>query len=519
MKPVSILCLTSVCVIAFAQGCSSLGDDCANSKTCTAAGGASGQGGEAGNGGGGNGGQGGQGGGPPVECIPSEAMGVVADSCGVFVSSSKGTAGAAGTKEEPVNTIAEALSIAAGKPIYLCGEAFDEEVVMEAGTDVYGALDCENDWSYKPETKAQVNAPANAIAWKVSGSGSSTIADVAITAATATDPGMSSIAMLVDESTVDLVRCDITAGDGADGAPGTSTGGTAQGGIMGNPGLMGCMDGDTVNGGPGPTRTCANGDTSTGGTGGLSMANQNGSTGNGGTSSPSVTTPLDNGGDGETGPAVGQECDNGTVGSVGDAGAQGAAATALGTLDATGFVGTPGGNGGHGSPGQGGGGGGAAKGAVTCGSAALAAHSGGSGGAGGCGGEPGTGGGAGGSSIALMSLLATVTLADTTLTAGDGGDAGGGGNAQGGGAGVNGGLAGGSGACNGGRGGDGGAGGAGGGGRGGHSLGIAFTGVEPSHDRASIVPGEAGDGGDGGLGNTPAGDGDPGVVAASHSFD
>src|SRR5262245_19171435 len=52
----------------------------------------------------GTGGEGG-GGGPPAGCIPSEASGPVEDTCGVFVSSSMGDDGNAGSKAKLFKTI------------------------------------------------------------------------------------------------------------------------------------------------------------------------------------------------------------------------------------------------------------------------------------------------------------------------------------------------------------------------------------------------------------------------------
>jgi hypothetical protein len=511
---VTRIVLGSAVVVAFGvAACGEHFEDCNERLNCTGAGGnagSSGQGGEAG-----NGGNGGQGGGPPIECIPSEAMGVVDDSCGVFVSSSKGTAGAAGTKEAPVQTIAEALTLGNGKPIYLCAEAFDEAVVMEAGTDVFGALNCDDDWGYTPGTKSQLNGPANVIAWKITGSGSTTIADVAVTAATATDPGMSSIAMLVGGSTLNLDRCDLTAGDGAPGTAGTNgvdldddLDNEGENGASGNTAPVGLCNVQLHTGGMGGPKTCDGVDVA-GGNGG-SASSEPGSTGLEGL--PTNLGPEGNGGLGQSLMAP-SSCDSGTQGADGTPGDLGDPGTALGTLTATGYEGAAGTAGSNGGPGQGGGGGGA--------SACIGGNtgpSGGGGGSGGCGGKGATGGAAGGSSIALASVNATVTLTASSLIAGAGGEGGAGGDRQiGGNGGAPGSQAGG--ACSGANGGPGGNGGSGGGGRGGHSLGIAFTGTEPTQDESMVVPGTEGGGGPGGANNTPAGDGDAGIAAATQSFD
>jgi hypothetical protein len=502
-----------------------LGDDCNNTFTCQ--GGTSGQGGEAGNAGsGGEGGDGGQGGGPPAGCIPAEADGPIPDTCGIFVSSSKGSAGAAGTKEDPVASIAEALTIAEGKPIYLCGEAFDEAVVMDAGTDVFGALNCEGDWAYAAATKSQVNGPADVIAWKISGGGTTIIADVAVTATTATDPEGdsrgSSIAMLVDGSTVDLQRCNLTAGDGAEGAdapidredtsldgdPGDN--GSNQDMLM----QMACVTATAISGGGPGEKSCGliNVDGGLGGNGTNIATGASGSAGNG--PDGAVT-----GGAGGLGEGAAGTCQGGE-GEPGDPGDAGAGAVGIGAIGPNGFSGQPGDPGmTAGGPGEGGGGGGGAN---ECGAGlAFAGASGGGGGSGGCGGQPGVGGGAGGSSIALVSLSAAVTLTGCTLTTGVGGAGGVGSAGQDGGAGGDGGDPGGTGACQGGTGGHGGRGGAGGGGLGGHSLGIAFTGSEPEATNTSIVPGDGGEGGEGGIGGAgnQGGKGDNGQALETLSFD
>jgi hypothetical protein len=503
------------CLAAFVPGAclDSHEGDCNASKTCEPSP-VGGNGGEAGNAGGG--GSGGEGGGPPAGCIPSENDEPVADSCGVFVSSSKGTTGAEGTKEAPVSTIAEALSVANGKPIYLCAESFDEAVVMDAGTDVFGALNCDDDWSYAPSTKSQVNGPENVIAWKISGASTSVIADVAVTAASATDPGASSIAMLVDGSTVEFHRCDLSAGDATPGVAGDDgddldddLDNEGENGASGNTTPVGACTAQVHTGGMGGPKTCDGVDVA-GGNGGVAIS-EPGSTGQEGL--PMNLGPEGNGGLGQSLMAP-SSCDTGEQGADGTPGELGAPGNALGALTEAGYEGAAGTAGGNGGPGQGGGGGGAS--ACTAGNTGP---SGGGGGSGGCGGKGATGGAAGGSSLALVSLAATVTLTASRLSAGAGGDGGAGGNRQVGGAGGVGGPQGGN-ACSGGNGGPGGNGGSGGGGRGGHSLCVAFTGEAPAADKeTTMMPGSAGDGGLGGAANTPAGDGDAGIVAASQAFD
>src|SRR5262249_35320989 len=93
-------------------------------------------------------GGGGGGGGTPVGCIPSDNAQPVDDNCGVFVSSSKGADGAAGTKSAPLKSLAEAITKASRGRVYACAEAFAGSVTLVSGITIYGGLDCTKDWAY-----------------------------------------------------------------------------------------------------------------------------------------------------------------------------------------------------------------------------------------------------------------------------------------------------------------------------------------------------------------------------------
>src|SRR5262245_52051924 len=56
--------------------------------------------------------------GTPPECIPSDNVEPVDDSCGVFVSISKGKDSGDGTKDSPLKTLQQAIDKAKGQPIY-----------------------------------------------------------------------------------------------------------------------------------------------------------------------------------------------------------------------------------------------------------------------------------------------------------------------------------------------------------------------------------------------------------------
>ncbi|XXY45674.1 PGRS family protein [Sorangium sp. So ce269] len=475
----------------------------------------------------------GSGGGTPSSCVPTENADAVGDACGVFVSAS-GNDEWAGTKAKPVKTLGKAISRAAeqGSAVYACAEEFTEAAEVPAGVAFFGGLDCANGWIWIGETAKTVVAPGEeAIALKVMrGERPVRIEDVSVHAADAQAPGASSIAVLVDGTEVELERCELVAGNGADGAEGEDAPSEVpEQAPPGNDGTDACSDLDmsgapdqTLPGGAQVENTCDGGALSIGGEGGDGKVN------NGDTGQTGQTGVLGAGGTGE--PAVGDwTCaakGTGQGGDNGSAGEAGLAASGLGTLSSSGYAGVSGRAGGVGKPGQGGGGGGGAKGgaAICPGAMPGAGASGGSGGPGGCGGLPGQGGGAGGASIALASVEGKVTLKDCVLKAGNGGKGGAGGDLQPGGAGGVGGVGGmgvggSKNACAGGQGGQGGNGGPGGGGLGGPSLAIAYRGEAVKQGgQTMLMPGTAGAGGPGGSTNVAENAGAEGVTAAEQEF-
>jgi hypothetical protein len=490
-----------------------------------AAGGASGTGGTSGTSG--TGGTGGTGG-TPVVCIPSESKDPVADSCGVFVSSSLGVDDAAadrGTQAKPFKTIGTALMKADGARVYACAESFNEAVTISAAVDLYGGLDCKS-WAYVGTTKkTKLTAAADAIPLTLStDAGSVIVEDFAITAADAKTDGGSSIAVIADQVSASFARCDLVAGSGMAGLAGTtptdSVGPTnsTDAAIKGNDGKNACMDPSKQFGGDAKENALcpAMSGGPLGGQGGVGAVNS----GSNGDANPATTqTALGGQGEPTADPMWSCVIGGGVAGTNGASGVAGEGATgasSLGTLDKSGLTGIPGQPGGLAPPGQGGGGGGGAKGKISC-----AGASGGGGGAGGCGGKGGFGGKAGGASIALASLGATLSFDKVTIRVGVGGAGGNGGDGQVGGSGGKGGTGGaGSGtldACDGGKGGQGGTGGKGGGGRGGHAIGIASTGAAlPSTKGVTFTKGTPGKGGTGAADMMH--DGDPGVQADVQVF-
>lgn len=429
--------------------------------------------------------------------------------CGVFVSDSLGHLGGAGTPDDPLRRLAAAILLAAesGKPVYACGESYDERLVLDAPVTIYGGLDCAAGWVETVDGRTVLAPKSAGIPLQVeSTAGGSTLRGLHVVAADAKSNGGSSIAMLIDQASVTLERSELVAGLARAGSDAGSSG-SGQVGLSGDAGVDACPAALSAAGGAAPTRLCDDGSSSSGGVGGAAdlLAGPTG----GGDGLPALQGSTGLGGNAQ--PAMGQsKCSDGAAGGAGSNGVDGESAATNGTLSSAGYTGTNGAAGMPGSPGQGGGGGGAsrpASGDCGLGATTLAGASGGSGGTGGCGGPGGLGGEAGGSSIALVVLGAAVILNEVTLLsadAGKGGDGAPGAPGGNGGAGAPGGLGTGgvTAACSGGTGGKGGTGGAGGGGQGGHSLGVAYVGASPT-GRFKATVGVAGLGGASGapLGN------------------
>ncbi|WP_437598190.1 PGRS family protein [Sorangium sp. So ce590] len=464
--------------------------------------------------------------------MPSESAGAVDDTCGVFVSTS-GNDKHAATKDAPVKTLGAALALAeqrGKRRVYACAEMFEEAVEVTQGVTIYGGLDCASGWVRAGEQKKTVlTAGVGEIPLVVRGGGGEgdvRIEDVHVKARgvgpdeQVAFAGVSSIAALAEEASVELVRCVLEAGDAAAGEAGAAYGVGAMRSEDGKPGEQACSAAIVVTSGS-AKNDCGTpedaSDDSFGGYGG------NGRPDTGGSGDDGSPVAAINGGKGE-GVDV---CTEGTAGDIGTEGGPGAGATGLGEISSRGFTGVAGSDGAKGGTAQGGGGGGGAKGgagADKCPNEASAGGaSGGSGGAGGCGGAGGRGGSAGGASIALISLNATVGFEQVTLKTGRGGAGGRGGGGQEGGEGGAGGPGGTkpegatalNDACAGGAGGKGGPGGLGGGGQGGHAIGIAYKGAMPSTQGATIEPGEAGPGG---AGANAEGEGAAGVKVEVRAF-
>lgn len=437
--------------------------------------------------------------------------------CGVYVAL-EGDDSGAGTKESPLRTLQKAIDLAqkANKTVHICAQQFQEAIEVPAGTMLEGGLNCQGGWeSIANLARSSIIARPDEIpVHLLSGEGATRLLDIEIIAVDANQTGGSSIAMIVDHVSAELVHCSVSAGNGVDGEKGATPTDYLGPDHPGDPSIKGknganaCTNGLTGNpGGESVTNPlCMDSIGGHGGTGGVEAGNA----GNGMQGEP--VGDLNEGIGGAGSAATG--CKPGGNGQDGSNGINGSGGTMLGTLSVAGFIGASGTPGEMGAAGQGGGGGGGAKGKAGCGGAG-----GGGGGAGGCGGKGGLGGTAGGASIAIVSLNSALSLNDVALKTTQGGHGGDGGDGQFGGVGGVPGI-GGMGmattpGCFGGVGGFGGQGGTGGGGRGGHSLGIAFTHIAPPTTGWTASLGTPGNGG---LGSGPMGNGSPGLAQNSLEF-
>ncbi|MCL2726179.1 MAG: hypothetical protein FWD69_17280 [Polyangiaceae bacterium] len=402
-----------------------------------------------------------------------------------------------GTKDSPVGSISQALTMAAaqGKPrIYICGTGtLNEQVTMTGGMAVslYGGFLCSN-WEYNSAQKATIKSVVTGAALTVTGASTAvTISDLRLEALPGASPGESSIAVFTSLSTVTFVRTDLVAHDGSGGAAGAA----GQSGDARTVDPQNGVNGEGATPGRSTTCTCAGQGTTKGGQGGatyfngtsgspLMVANPPGNDGSGGTS-------------GDSGGAL--ACTSGRTGAAGLAGASAGPTLSLGSLTSSGWIPGDGLTGMDGTLGQGGGGGGSGQ-LFSYVGGGNASGGGGGGGCGGCGGSGGAGGRGAGSSVALLSYASMVTLNACTLSTGQGGMGGLGGMGGAGGGGSVG--------CFGGNGGQGGAGGGGSGGAGGLSAGILYAGPIPVLDGATTYSGNTYSGnlaGKGGAGGGAAG--------------
>jgi hypothetical protein len=443
-----------------------------------------------------------------------------------------GSDAADGSFGKPVATLARGIALATskGKDVYACAGVYKESIALESrGVRVYGGYDCSQGWHRDSNASVRLIAPAGT-ALSIRGASLPVVFDrVDIEAADAAQPGDSSIAVFVANSTrVTLRRGTYRAGDGATANPPadmpaaqpstvvalqgnyaakTQRCGVAEDGRLScsalnlagytfaqsTPDTRGLQQTSTL------TLYCPAGDYSYGG-------------GGGGTS-PSDCYASSDGTQGY--PVATSGTRDGLVGSDGTSGT--AASMGHGSLGANGYspsnLGQPGTPGSVGQGGTGGRGGGIFLIGPSCDVCSMfepiPIAGGGQGGPGGCGGPGGAPGNAGGASIAVAVYHSQVTLEHVTLQTSKGGGGSSGGNGGVGAPGVQGASAGMVSLCGtlgtdprdsrvqqaGGNGGDGGNGGRGGPGGGGPSVPLFVSGDAPMVSAVTFIRDVGGSGG------------------------
>lgn len=426
----------------------------------------------------------------------------------IFVAPS-GNDAAGGTRESPVKTLKNAISLATatGKDVYACNGTYEEAVLVSAPVRLYGGFDCEDGWTRTKERA--VIAPGTGRPLTIQNVASAVVDRFELRAPDGGSPGESSIAAAVRGSQgVRFNRVVFDAGQGGNGASGqgavaitTSAPAGADGAAVSvtkcSPTATGQCVAIASGGKSYATHTCG------------SVATRGGAGGHGGNvkSSTSPGDGLDGLGSAPGGkfPFAGLPGKPGKPGDPGQPGAQ------LGSIEGGDYVASnSGASGVPGEPGQAGGGGAGGGSAWGCGSFCHDVGSGGGqGGYGGCGGAAGGGGAGGGASIALLMSDSDVTISWCILRTAGGGT---GGAPGAGAAGQAGGAAGQPGAHvnssyrgqPGGAGGPGGEGGAGGPGGGGPSIGVLVAGSVPKTEAVTFDLGPGGAGGNGVAGQNGA---------------
>jgi hypothetical protein len=419
---------------------------------------------------------------PDPMFVDNNCDGIDGDASNAIFASPNGDDTFAGTRENPVKTITQAIKLAQQQSkagVYLDKGIYAGSVTLVAGINVYGGYDSGNLWARSAANESLIQGGSTAVT--ANNLNKETHLElVSVKSADGTAPGQSSYGIFVANSSGPVIigQAKINAGNAMAGAVGTN--GTAGAdGKTATAGLNGCTNscGACQNqglGGAGAVGACSN----SGGNGGTGGCDTN--SGSGGAQGSGGSGGLGGGGGGYASCPFGSSSSGsqGRDGSPGSDGNLGAQALAAGTMTAAGYVVASGGDGSagtNGSGGGGGGGGGGGSGSIGCNT--DKGGGGGGGGSGGCGATAAKGGGGGGGSFGIFSYASTVTLNGGNIASGRAGDGGKGGNgatggAVGGGAGAGGGSGDASGGGRGGNGGIGGNSGAGAGGTGGPSYGI-----------------------------------------------
>lgn len=364
---------------------------------------------------------------------------------GIFVSLA-GSAEGDGTREAPLSTIGAGIAKAKkdGKRVYVCKGTYKEAVELKSGVSVFGGYACTTKWMHEDHAYSRVESPTSPAIRAKDITDATTFSGFDVVAPDGSAASASSIGLIADNA-VKLVVADskITAGKGADGAPGVEPAAPVPGpNVDGKAGSGGAVYATvptypmrTTAGAVGAS-TCGGGTGGEGGIGAFVSCSSETHTVNGHSITfyrstvPSkcyVTYSVAGGPVQYT--SLG-DCSPGTpgagAGTAGKAGVDGASASSIGGLSSTGYVSADGVAGASGQPGAGGQGGNpqpvsdSACSGMSSGGKNLAA--GGGGGAGGCGGIAGTPGKGGGASIAALVWSSPgLVFEDTLLFGGEGG--------------------------------------------------------------------------------------------------
>ncbi|WP_394847162.1 hypothetical protein LZC95_06795 [Pendulispora brunnea] len=370
---------------------------------------------------------------------PAEAEWGISDKCGLFVSSSKGTATGDGSSVFPFASLQKAIDAAKvnGKRVYACAQSYREQITLAEDVEIYGYFDCSAPtWKTGP-AKAVIDGPSSP-AVKATGIHNARVDGFEIRSPDATTPSGSSIAVVAISSPgVKIYNSKIRAGAGAKGADGVE--GlqlVPDAGLNGSPPLfeVSCKEGACSANRIGPLGGhmgfCSGRSEypiqpgGWGGIGGIYTADSAGRWVENAPPEPGAPqgpvaqydVALGAGVNGSPPPAIARSGATGVDGRSGDG---------IGGFSEIGeYVPSNGLKGTDGRPGQGGGGGGAHAPFRQAReeNEQLVTSTGGGGGAGGCPGVAGTPGGGGGASVALVAVQSPIQIfASTIETVGGGG--------------------------------------------------------------------------------------------------
>ncbi len=444
----------------------------------------------------------------------------VVEQC-VYVSLTLGTSGGAGTRQDPVDTIAGGITVAQTQvvpAVCVSGEIYNVLVTVADGISLYGGFDhTDANFPFLRSANAVTTVNATGTAFLAPQIDQEThVAGFTINVLAPDTTGSSYGVRLVGGQGQLYVRYnDITvasASQGANGATGSAPNPTVA--LVANIGSPGYEE--QPNSGQGGTQPNCPEHGGAGGPGGYdAAAGSPGLVGNGGaTGGPGGTPPSEcgDGGNGQTG----------TGGIDGTAGGAGTGGAAIGTVVGGVYLaagGVSGSAGTHAKGGGGGGGGGGGKYEFNLPFGPFCVPDkgggGGSGGCGGLGGQEGIGGGGGGASFGVFAAAGSIVVEGNNILSGAGGNGGDGGDGADGQLGSDGGAGGpgdyqsGNGGL-GGAGGDGGIGGPGGGGGGGPSACFARSVAATATYSGNCTTGLPGVGGGGGT-NSGQGQASPGA--------